>query len=352
MESGQGPQQSLQRHYVPPWLQTPRGATPGVLALELLLARTEKVAVAIPRLYGYLEGFEIELHVVSGADGRELDTRLDRASQAGRLQPDAHGRLPAEMLRLAVQFADGSSVTNVTPLARDPTRKPDSPVMHAQGGGGGAGNWRQRLWVWPLPPPGRLTFICEWPALGIPLARGRSRLRTSSTRPRDRKLFAESTCRRRVAGRSRAARRQPIHLLNDARPATPEPSGSIDHQQSPLPLSDRGAVSSSEPRSWTLQEPQTECREHQNNPDVHHQPLPEPVPEEQDVHPDDDGYQRENVKHDSCLSFHRFFYYLCDAFDTLRAQSPRCSAALIDDAQPLLARGRRIRIAHRECCSL
>jgi len=22
--------------------------------------------------------------------------------------------------------------------------------------------------VWPLPPPGRLTFFCEWPNSGIP----------------------------------------------------------------------------------------------------------------------------------------------------------------------------------------
>ncbi len=38
--------------------------------------------------------------------------------------------------------------------------------------------------------------------------------------------------------------------------------------------------------------------EHKDDPDVHYQPLPEPVPEEQDVHADDDGYQREHVKHD------------------------------------------------------
>src|SRR5258707_11810910 len=60
-------------------------------------------------------------------------------------------------------------------------------------------------------------------------------------------------------------------------------------------------------RSWTLQEPQTERREHQDNSDVHYQPLPEPVPEEQDVHADHDGYQREHVKHDGCLSSHPSF---------------------------------------------
>jgi hypothetical protein len=24
-----------------------------------------------------------------------------------------------------------------------------------------------RYWVWPLPPPGPLTFVVEWPAHGI-----------------------------------------------------------------------------------------------------------------------------------------------------------------------------------------
>ena len=43
--------------------------------------------------------------------------------------------------------------------------------MHAQGGGGRAGNWRQFLWAWPLPPPGLLTFICEWPAVQISVTR-------------------------------------------------------------------------------------------------------------------------------------------------------------------------------------
>jgi hypothetical protein len=43
--------------------------------------------------------------------------------------------------------------------------------MHHGGGGGGGGDWRQSEWVWPLPPPGPLAFVCEWPAAGIPLSR-------------------------------------------------------------------------------------------------------------------------------------------------------------------------------------
>jgi hypothetical protein len=59
-------------------------------------------------------------------------------------------------------------------------------------------------------------------------------------------------------------------------------------------------------RSWALQEPQTECREHQDNSDIYDQPFPEVVPEEQEVYADHDGYQHEHVKHGGCLSSHRF----------------------------------------------
>src|SRR5262245_50276524 len=50
-----------------------------------------------------------------------------------------------------------------------------------------------------------------------------------------------------------------------------------------------------------------ERREHQDNSDVYYQPLPEAVPEEQDVHADHDGYQREHVNHDGRLSSHPSF---------------------------------------------
>jgi len=70
-------------------------------------------------------------------------------------------------------------------------------------------------------------------------------------------------------------------------------------------MSEQGALR--QLRSWTLQEPEIERREHQDNPDVYYQPLPELVPEEQDVHADHDGYHREHVKHDGGLSSHRSF---------------------------------------------
>jgi len=45
-----------------------------------------------------------------------------------------------------------------------------------------------------------------------------------------------------------------------------------------------------------LQEPEIERPEHQDDPDVGHQPLPEVVPEEQDVHANHDGASRQTAK--------------------------------------------------------
>ena len=92
------------------------------------------------------------------------------------------------MLRFGIEFADGSKATNTADqplvnLARGTTHTsigspasnapptPEGPVLQMGGGGGGAGNWRQNIWVWPLPPPGRLTFVCQWPQAGVELTR-------------------------------------------------------------------------------------------------------------------------------------------------------------------------------------
>jgi hypothetical protein len=43
--------------------------------------------------------------------------------------------------------------------------------MRPMSGGGGGGRWEHRNWLWPIPPPGPVAFVCEWPALQIPLTR-------------------------------------------------------------------------------------------------------------------------------------------------------------------------------------
>ena len=155
----------------PPWVGPPRGALPGVVAAELLLAQTDKVAVYISRLAAYPSGFEFDIVTVATFGEEEADL-LDpmlfgphrhRARHAG-------GDIASEMLRLGVQFANGGKATNTSGFYHG-ENPPAGPVMHGGGGGGGGGRWNQTMWVWPLPPPGPLAFVCEWPAARIPLSR-------------------------------------------------------------------------------------------------------------------------------------------------------------------------------------
>jgi hypothetical protein len=141
-----------------------------VVAIELVLARSEQTAVCVSRLAGYPTGFEFELRtmVAAGAD-RDLDPMLFGPHRM-RVRRAAGRDLLDEELRFGVQFSDGGKATNTSAIGHldDP---PVGPVMHGGGGGGGGGDWRQTEWVWPLPPPGSLWFVCQWPAAGIPLSR-------------------------------------------------------------------------------------------------------------------------------------------------------------------------------------
>jgi hypothetical protein len=98
----------------PPWFGAPRGMLPGVVAAELVLARTGEVAVCITRLAAYTTGFEFEIRTLAAPGGRDLD--LDPmlfGPHRHRLRRPGSGQaLPDEMLRFGVQFADGGKATN------------------------------------------------------------------------------------------------------------------------------------------------------------------------------------------------------------------------------------------------
>jgi hypothetical protein len=155
----------------PPWFGAPRGMLPGVVALELVLARTERAAVCVSRIDAYPTGFEFVLRAVAAPGQRDdmLDPML-----FGPARHRARGRggtgLPDDMLRIGVEFADGAKATN-TGGYHTGENAPRGPVMHDGGGGGGGREWHQDEWVWPLPPAGPLAFVCEWPAAEIPLSR-------------------------------------------------------------------------------------------------------------------------------------------------------------------------------------
>jgi hypothetical protein len=172
----------------------PEDVLGGVVALELLLARSQMAAVTISSAAAYRTGLEFTVG---------LRLREDRQDRVWMGPPWEHrrsqsGELPDDLFRVGVQFEDGSKATTLdTGLCgtfvgppggvvdyssggtigavegeeRAEPRVPDSPVLVPRGGGGGMRHWSESLWLWPLPPEGRLSFVCEWPAFGIALTR-------------------------------------------------------------------------------------------------------------------------------------------------------------------------------------
>jgi hypothetical protein len=74
-------------------------------------------------------------------------------------------------MRFGIEFSDGRKATTVRPhRPRHPQDTPEQPLLMMRGGGGGR-RFEADFWVWPLPPPGPLAFVCDWREHGIELTR-------------------------------------------------------------------------------------------------------------------------------------------------------------------------------------
>jgi hypothetical protein len=159
------PEPEPERRAQPPWRGRPRGVLLAGVPLELVLVREPKLAVALSRLSACPDGFEALLTVLAADDlEEEIDSGL--FGSPGRRRGQRVD--PVQALRFGVQYADGSKAE----LGRRWEAReepPKGPVIQMNGGQGGDGEWQQRLWFWPLPPPGQITFALEWRAQGIEL---------------------------------------------------------------------------------------------------------------------------------------------------------------------------------------
>lgn len=149
----------------PPWAGPPYGVLPGTVALEVVLAASQRAAVYLGRCAAYQTGVELDVRVLVAPDAEELDPSLN-----GIYHRPGGSSTYESMLRFGIEFADGRKVSNVAGPSYGPG-EPDGPVLWGMGGGGGGGRWHQDFWVWPLPPAGPVSFVCEWPAAEIALTR-------------------------------------------------------------------------------------------------------------------------------------------------------------------------------------
>jgi hypothetical protein len=141
----------------PAWLRSPEGTLPRIVPVELLLARTDTHAVLVDGLLVYPTGFDFDVAV--------------RLRPGRPRQHHHHDDFWDDGFRLELRFADGRTASN------DPrrwprtveTEEPDPPLLSQSGGGSGnRAGWQFHHWVWGLPPPGPLTFACQWPAQQLP----------------------------------------------------------------------------------------------------------------------------------------------------------------------------------------
>jgi hypothetical protein len=158
----------------PEWFAAPEDFVAGVLPLELVLGKDDEAAVFITRIAAYPAGFEFDAELVTKKPTRGDPFELFYNPERPR------DEIPRELVRLAVGFADGRRATSfgaalggstAIALGTSSEDKPPDPsrdiLMTPGAGGGSERHSTTRYWVWPLPPPGPLTFACEWPAFGI-----------------------------------------------------------------------------------------------------------------------------------------------------------------------------------------
>jgi hypothetical protein len=154
------------------WEGPPRGVLGHPAVIRQFVARTDRAVVALQHALAFPEGCLLTLHVAlrRGSLGEPAWERL-RASLTG----EGPYVPPADAdLKFGVRFPGGPAATTTDSAfrgLRDPSDRPEPPVLIEAGGGSASDDWfcrsDRQLWLWPLPPPGPFEFVIQWPGAGI-----------------------------------------------------------------------------------------------------------------------------------------------------------------------------------------
>jgi hypothetical protein len=152
------------QYQAPGWVLPPEHVLPGVVPVELLMLRTNDRAVLFTDLLAYPTGFAFTLSVRLRHDIPQPHPGVGDVEE-----PDEFGD---HYPRFGVEFADGRTATNHSNRPPDfEDQEPDPPTLTMTHGEGGGRGWNSHQWVWGLPPPGPLVFVCDWPARQLEASR-------------------------------------------------------------------------------------------------------------------------------------------------------------------------------------
>lgn len=138
----------------PPWVGPPGNELGAAVPLRYVLVRTDDAAILLDGFVAYSSGVEFELTAKWRVGHRRDPADVHRA----------HGL--AEDVKFGFRFADGRKATNSGMPWRD--LDTPGPVLMGRGGHGSASEQQMRYWLWPLPPPGPMQAVVEWPPQGVP----------------------------------------------------------------------------------------------------------------------------------------------------------------------------------------
>lgn len=153
----------------PVWMNPPDDVLPGVVPVELFLGRSEEAVVMLSGMRAFPAGVAMTLLVRTRTRIRTKRFSLHEELFDGPYRHDQDEAWQRGRLKWGIELADGRRVTNVDPWPdpADPRELPDRPVLFGGGGGGDDRAVDRHYWLWPLPPPGPLTVVLQWPMLGI-----------------------------------------------------------------------------------------------------------------------------------------------------------------------------------------
>lgn len=149
-----------------PWTGPPEGGLGGFVPWNLVLLGSENAVVVLRHFEAFPTGllFELVSAPVSGTAVPSTRPAPLARKAAARTRPPRRLNAP----RLGVRFADGHSAASGTFRTLADQRASDEPYLHGFIDAFGGGSLlRRTFWLWPVPPPGRLTWFATWPAIGV-----------------------------------------------------------------------------------------------------------------------------------------------------------------------------------------
>ena len=125
---------------------------PGVVACEMLLGLSDRIAVQLGPLAVWPQGVRLSLWLT--------------ARKPPFLTDPFRGRDPLRGPQFGVEFPDGRRAI-YRPRTLHTVVPGEGPVLWPLGGAGTGADMRWELYLWPLPAAGEMTLACRWDDQGV-----------------------------------------------------------------------------------------------------------------------------------------------------------------------------------------